>query len=869
VANRQDEDMKLKLFGWVAALGVGLALTAQGATNDITSALQKGLFEEEANHNLPAAIQAYESVVAQFDQDRRLAATAVFRLGECYRKQGKTNEAVFQYERVLREFSDHPELTTLSSQSLRGLRISGQEAVARVEGPEGGKGSKLFAETEDAETVEVNRIRALIKDSPDLINARKGIGEAETLLHKAASMGQARVVQFLLEGGAEVGVRNKSGSTPLHLAARLGRREIVLLLLGGKADPNSDSQGQTPAHLAAGEGYKAVVETLLDAGGNPNAKDSAGKTPLHWAAEKDRKAVVELLLAKGARVNEPDGSGQTALHVAAGLGNVNLLSILLDAGADLEAKTNSGMTPLAVAVNGGNLTTVRTLLARKANPNVEYEVSFTGIPKGTNWPIIGAAVRDLPLLESLLTNGANPNVKGVRPFGSDDQNGYTPLFFAVAYSDDFSKNLAKVQMLLKFKADPNLASESGKTPLHLALGQPQILQCLLDAKAIVNAATKTGETPLHWAVGAGLKTSVAMLLTNGADVNARDSDGFTPLHWASISGNQDIAELLLSSKADPNVRDAKDRTPLELARVRIYKTSFYEAPGVVFPRLQEVGSTRSLRLPPYTGPIPPAQPTPQVSEDRTAVAEALKRHGALENVPRPDRIQVSRASANYSAQVFKRDTNDWNHFTLLELIAAHYLFLNTDPAGQGSPRLTSLETSWRNSSMEFPDFSRLSIRRLGASPGTWEDQTVNLAEALATGDCTKDVPLAWGDIVEIPVADHVLNSGWQGWEQVSLETLQKCLGRKVDIVVKGKVTTKNLGPWINTKPIIGASFWFKPVLLSSGLLLASSDLSRIKVTRTDPVKGEKREYILDCSESQPAPNFWLRDGDVIEVPDKE
>jgi hypothetical protein len=51
-------------------------------------------------------------------------------------------------------------------------------------------------------------------------------------------------------------------------------------------------------------------------------------------------------------------------------------------------------------------------------------------------------------------------------------------------------------------------------------------------------------------------------------------------------------------------------------------------------------------------------------------------------------------------------------------------------------------------------------------------------------------------------------------------------------------------------------------------LLASSDLSRVKVTRRDPASGQKRELLLDCSDGKPAPPFWLRDGDTIEVPEK-
>src|ERR1035437_8763627 len=98
-----------------------LASPVRAATNDLTTALQRGLFEEEANQNLGAAIQAYQTVAGQFDKDRKLAATAIFRLGECYRKQGNTNDAATQYERILREFSDQPTLVTLSRQSLAGM----------------------------------------------------------------------------------------------------------------------------------------------------------------------------------------------------------------------------------------------------------------------------------------------------------------------------------------------------------------------------------------------------------------------------------------------------------------------------------------------------------------------------------------------------------------------------------------------------------------------------------------------------------------------------------------------------------------------------------------------------------------------------
>ncbi|MEI9865107.1 MAG: tetratricopeptide repeat protein [Limisphaerales bacterium] len=93
---------------------------SHAATNDLTALLQKGLFEEQANQNLDAAIANYQTLARQFDKDRQLAATAVFRIGECYRMQGRTNEAAGQYQRILKDFSDQGTLATLSRQNLAG-----------------------------------------------------------------------------------------------------------------------------------------------------------------------------------------------------------------------------------------------------------------------------------------------------------------------------------------------------------------------------------------------------------------------------------------------------------------------------------------------------------------------------------------------------------------------------------------------------------------------------------------------------------------------------------------------------------------------------------------------------------------------------
>ena len=230
---------------WISIGGIVLAgaTLAGAATNDLAGLLQKGLFEEEANHDLNAAARDYQAVVSQFDAERKLAATAVFRLGECYRKQGNTNAANAQYNRIIQEFADQPTLADLSRKQLTVLGQATQPAATfeQMQAADRQRAATL------AEAEEVKRIQAMIKDSPDLINAKDPRGR--TPLNIAAEAGQLTVATFLLDNGADVEAKVNDGRTPLHLAASAGHRAMVELLLKHKANVNAtDNGGATPLH---------------------------------------------------------------------------------------------------------------------------------------------------------------------------------------------------------------------------------------------------------------------------------------------------------------------------------------------------------------------------------------------------------------------------------------------------------------------------------------------------------------------------------------------------------------------------------------------------------------------------------------------
>jgi tetratricopeptide (TPR) repeat protein len=100
----------------LALAGILICAPQSRAQETLSDALRKAVIEEDVNHNLDAAIKQYRAIVEQFRDDRNAAATAQFRLIDCYRKLGKTAEADAAYNELVRQF---PERTDLAAQSRR------------------------------------------------------------------------------------------------------------------------------------------------------------------------------------------------------------------------------------------------------------------------------------------------------------------------------------------------------------------------------------------------------------------------------------------------------------------------------------------------------------------------------------------------------------------------------------------------------------------------------------------------------------------------------------------------------------------------------------------------------------------------------
>jgi ankyrin repeat protein len=77
-----------------------------------------------------------------------------------------------------------------------------------------------------------------------------------------------------------------------------------------------------------------------------------------------------------------------------------------------------------------------------------------------------------------------------------------------------------------------------------AAGHPRIVELLLKYKADPNVREQGGYTPLHAAAQNGDRETIRALLYGGADLTLRSEDGKTPLDLALEAGHTDAAKLL-------------------------------------------------------------------------------------------------------------------------------------------------------------------------------------------------------------------------------------------------------------------------------------------------------------------------------------
>jgi hypothetical protein len=165
----------------------------------------------------------------------------------------------------------------------------------------------------------------------------------------AAKFDNVTQAQSLLAKGVNPNTVDANGNPMLILAIKDQSTKVIDLLL---SDPNidvdlSNKSGETPLMIAAIQGNLPLVKTLVLK--NKALIDHISWTPLHYACARGHLDVAQFLIANGAIVDSMSLGNTTPLMMAVQSSNEQLVKLLLDNGADLQSRNSQGLTAIDIA----------------------------------------------------------------------------------------------------------------------------------------------------------------------------------------------------------------------------------------------------------------------------------------------------------------------------------------------------------------------------------------------------------------------------------------------------------------------------------------------------------------------------------------
>lgn len=221
-----------------------------------------------------------------------------------------------------------------------------------------------------------------------------------------------------------------------------------------------------------------TLDILLDI--RPNfIKAESEDIPLIIACNKGYIEMVEFLIYKGADVNTINAIDMSPLNIAIMHGFNTIAKILINAGADISLHDGTGYAPLHCASKYGNTEIVRELLERGANIDQKTNYGYTALHIAT--------IHNNPDGADILLN-SNANIDE----RMNDIHRQTSLHRAI---NDGHYNI--INVLLKYKANVNIADSRGNTALHRAYmkKQPEIIDLIIRAGGDLTRKNHKGLIP--------------------------------------------------------------------------------------------------------------------------------------------------------------------------------------------------------------------------------------------------------------------------------------------------------------------------------------------------------------------------------------
>ena len=389
-------------------------------------------------------------------------------------------------------------------------------------------------------------------------------------------LNEHQVREFLSIPSHLINSTDKSGSTALHISARLAHPDVTELLVEHFLQVDClNNEHRTSAFVSASAG---CLENLIILASKGASLNHTVKCTAFKPSKRSKNLVRECRRM---------ACEYSLLHIAAQEGNVNIVEFLIERNANAVETTGCNNTAIQLAAKNGHLEVVEVL---KKTGGVMDGVSLHHAAAEGHQSVVdyllNEGVKDTCIDGSYLLQDKTQNENRNNMLDT----GHLKTLETALHAAVRKEHLSVIKALLSRQENAlSCANAAGRLPLHEAVhfNNYNALQVLLTAGVNTSVRCNAGAlaglhkiycpcgfTALHIAAAYGHYSVAKLLIEHNADVNVPDCDGSTPLHIASCHGKMSLIKLLVQSGANINQRTTNFSTPLHSAAACLATSSF-------------------------------------------------------------------------------------------------------------------------------------------------------------------------------------------------------------------------------------------------------------------------------------------------------
>lgn len=361
-----------------------------------------------------------------------------------------------------------------------------------------------------------------------------------SILIYACEYGSLDMVKLFVEKGAIINQTNKSKVSAISVAAFHNKVEVCEYLIANKADKKLQNKyGDSPLEIALRLGNHKIVKALVE-----NDLLSVGYTDLMVAILDGEYTKAEELINKHSNVNNVTDGGYSALMIAANkfasatnddkdkIFEIIMLLLHNNANLGLTNKVAHNFIYLAMAAN---IFDNSDYLERFFDFGVSDEFKKNNNGKNIFHYCVQYDAR-------LISQACNFNFKYVQYINDLDDYGCSPLSYLLfdTYRNQQADRKMVYNLLNEYPFEFIRNNKKIKTKLHLKalLAEDNLFhKVFADAdRQDLNVGDENGRTPLHYAYMLSKTVLAEELVAQGADITIKDRYGRTPIHYAAMKG---------------------------------------------------------------------------------------------------------------------------------------------------------------------------------------------------------------------------------------------------------------------------------------------------------------------------------------------